>query len=201
MEMLLGFNLPVEGSIFNISQERDSIGSEYSAYGTINTEAPKETLEFGQLAGLWDCISKDLVKNENGEKKWFTNKAIWKWEYILGGHALLNQWWQEDNSPNPITKEYFASGIFIFNPNTRLWEAVVMNSRPHKLSPKFEAKCKDGKILMHDGTGKWLVTFFNISKQSFEWKYEVLSADGHWEAISTISAKRGLEKSNNNFRK
>ena len=159
-------------------------------YGTLNPDAPKETLQWGQLVGEWDCISKDLDTRDENNPKWYSNKATWKWEYILGGHALFNEWWQEDISPNPISKEYFAAGIFIFNPKTNLWEVVVMNSRPHQLSPKFQASYIDGRIEMHDGTGKWLVTFFDITKISFEWKYEILGERGEWEAISTISAKR-----------
>ena len=168
------------------------INSNEYDYGVINPNAPEQTLEFGQFAGLWDCISKDLVRNEDGTKTWYTNNAIWKWEYILGGHALMNRWWQEDNSPNAITKEYFATGIFIFNPKTNLWEAVIMNSRPHQLSPKFQASYNDGKIIMHDGTGNWQVTFFDIKENSFEWKYDVLTESREWEPISKISAKRKL---------
>jgi len=159
-------------------------------YGVLNPHAPKQTIEFGQLVGLWDCVSKDLVENKGGAKTWYTNKAKWKWEYILGGHAILNRWWQEDTSPNPITKEYFASGVFIVNPKTSLWEVVIMNSRPHKLSPKFQASYNDSEITMHDGTGKWLVTFFEIKENSFEWKYEVLNENNEWKSISKISAVR-----------
>ena len=111
---------------------------------------------------------------------------------MLGGHAVLNQWWQEDISPNPRTKEFFATGIFIFNPETNQWEAVVLNSRPHRISPKFQAKYENGNIQMHDGSGKWLVTFFDIQKESFEWKYEVIAEDGSRKSISEISAKRKL---------
>ncbi len=159
-------------------------------YGEINPNAPKETEQWGQLAGDWDCISLDLNMNSKSEGEWYSNRATWKWEYVLGGHAMLNQWWQEDTSPNPISKEYFATGIFIFNPKTSKWEAVVMNSRPHKISTKFEAEYKDETIQMHDGTGKWLVTFYDIKENSFQWKYEILTDSGQWKPISKITAKR-----------
>lgn len=162
-----------------------------SDFGRLNPLAPPETKQWGQFAGVWDCISRDLDMRDDKEE-WYDNKAIWKWEYVLGGHAILNQWWQEDRSPNPVTEEFFATGIFIFNPKTRLWEAVVLNSRPHKISPKFQAEYKDEKIKMHDGTGKWLVTFYDIKQNSFEWKYEVLTKNGDWKSISKISAVRKL---------
>ncbi|MEP5611369.1 MAG: hypothetical protein ABJP45_03935 [Cyclobacteriaceae bacterium] len=165
----------------------ESYDSAQTAYGKLNPNAPAETIQWGQFAGKWDCISRDLV-----DSIWYENKATWKWEYILGGHAILNEWWQEDTSPNPPSKEYYATGVFIVNRETKLWEAVVLNTRPHKISSKFEAEYKDSTIQMHDGTGTWLVTFYDITKDSFEWKYEVLRSKGVWSPISTISATRRL---------
>ncbi|SHH08977.1 hypothetical protein [Flagellimonas flava] len=159
-------------------------------YGSLGKDAPKETEQWGQLAGEWECISKDLDRRDKENPQWYSNRATWQWEYVLGGHAVLNRYWQEDNSPNPVTKDFFATGIFIFNPKTSLWEAVVLNTRAHRISSKFQASFKDGKIEMHDGSGTWLVTFFNIKKNSFDWKYEVLKEDGGWKSISEISAKR-----------
>ena len=43
---------------------------------------------------------------------------------------------------------------------------------------------------MHDGKGNWLVAFFDLKENSFEWKYETLTDDGEWKSISEISAKR-----------
>ncbi len=157
---------------------------------SINPRAPVETSQFGQLVGEWECISRDLDTSDENNEKWYINKAKWKWEYVLGGHALLNNWWQEDNSPNAEVKEYFATGIFIFNPKTKLWEIVVLNSKPHKISPKFQAEYKNETIQMHDRSGKWLVTFFDIKKNSFQWKYEVFTEEGTWKSISEISAVR-----------
>ncbi|WP_298899094.1 hypothetical protein [uncultured Psychroserpens sp.] len=162
-------------------------------YGMINPEAPKQTIEFGQLVGLWDCVSKDLVKDENGNEKWYTNKAFWKWEYILGGHAILNNWWQEDNSPNAVTKEYFASGVFIFNPETALWEITVMNSRPHKLSSQFQGNRMDDNLKISDTTKTWQITFHNITNDSFQWKYDIVTEEGNWKTLSEISAKKTIE--------
>ncbi len=181
--IIAGCDVPLKG---NLEPEAD-----YN-FGQLNPSAPPETEQWGQLVGVWKCISKDLDLRDKDNPVWYENKAIWKWEYVLGGHAVLNQWWQEDTSPNPMTNEFFATGMFIFNPETNLWEAVVMNSRPHKLSPKFQAEYKDGKIEMDDGTGKWLVTFYNIEKSYFDWKYEVLTPDGTWKPISEITATRKI---------
>jgi len=145
-----------------------------------------EDLEpFSNLIGNWDCASEDLV-----DSVWYKNKALWSWEYVLGGHAILNHWWQEDNSLNAPSAEYFANGIFIRNKETNEWEAVVMNSRPHKLSPKFKFEIEKDEIKMHDGSGSWHVIFFDISENSFEWKYEVFTSKQEWVPISRISAKR-----------
>lgn len=162
----------------------------WSEFGELNPSAPKETIQLGQLIGEWDCISLDLKSIDADSSVWYSNRATWKWEYILGGHALLNNWWQEDTSPNPTTREYFVAGIFIFNPNTKHWEASVMNSRAKRISPKFQLIYKADQIQMHDGSGKWLVTFFDIHKDSFEWKYEILTEVEEWKPISKISAKR-----------
>ncbi len=142
---------------------------------------------FSRLVGNWDCISEDMV-----DSVWYENKALWRWEYTLGGHAILNHWWQEDNSVNPPSKEYFANGIFIRNRETNIWEAVVMNSRPHRLSSKFRIDTEKETIKMHDGSGTWQVVFFDIHENSFRWKYEVLTSKNEWIPISRIHAKRNL---------
>ncbi|MEO9966883.1 MAG: hypothetical protein ABJF11_13890 [Reichenbachiella sp.] len=169
-------------------------------YGKLNPDAPKETIQLGQLVGEWQCLSKDLVTIKPDSSVWYENDATWTWEYTLGGHALINHWWQEDNSPTARTAEYFAAGIFIVNPETHLWEAVVMNSRPHKLSPKFEMEYIDQTLQMHDGTGQWLVTFYDIGEQSFEWKYELIDEQGHRKTISRISAQRTSSFTSDNSR-
>lgn len=155
-----------------------------------NPSAPPETIQLDKLIGEWNCISDDLVTIDGDSSVWFANKATWRWEYMLGGHALLNHWWQEDNSPNSISKEYYVAGIFIFNPDDGFWEAAIMNSRLHKISPKFQLHHQSDRLEMHDGSGKWLATFFNITTNTFEWKYEVLADDNQWKAISKIHAKR-----------
>lgn len=172
-------------SVNSTATSESSSQNLFSRAPKLNTRAPIETEQIGQLVGSWNCISKDLV-----DSTWYENKALWKWEYTLGGHAVLNHWWQEDNSPEAPTKEYFANGIFIFNLKTKAWEAVILNSRPHQISPKFQIEYKDDKIHMHDGTGKWLVTFYDIQENSFEWRYDVKTNSGGWEPISEISAKR-----------
>ena len=182
----IGCNFPKEDT----KPEINEILINENDFGELNPMAPKETEQWGQLAGEWECISKDLDMRDKNNPQWYSNKATWAWEYVLGGHAVFNRYWQEDNSPNQATKEFFATGIFIFNPKTSLWEAVVLNTRAHRISSKFQAEYKDGKITMHDGTGKWQVTFFDITETSFEWKYEILNEDGSWKSISEISAKR-----------
>ena len=174
----------------SMKEETGDFVSKTQDYGEIHPNAPKKTIQWGQLAGDWQCISKDLDLRSGYDEKWYSNKATWRWQYILGGHAVFNEWWQEDTAPNPATPEFFAAGMFIVNPETNEWEAVVINSRPHKIPPKFEAQYENGKIRMHDGTGKWQVTFFDITKNSFEWKYEIRTKSGDWKSISEISAKR-----------
>lgn len=152
-------------------------------FKTIKEE--EDQIPFSGLIGSWDCVSEDLV-----DSVWYQNKAFWRWEYILGGHAILNHWWQEDNSLNALTDEYYANGFFIRNKETDQWEAVVMNSRSHKLSPKFKLEFQGTLIKMHDGSGQWQVTFYEITDDSFMWKYEILAANNEWKPISKIIATR-----------
>ncbi len=184
------FTLILSCSDNRVRKIKEKVEQTYPENVGLNPKAPEQTRQFGQLSGLWKCISEDLVKAPDGSYTWYKNNATWKWEYVLGGHAVLNQWWQEDTSPNPPTKEYFATGIFIYNPKTTLWEIVVLNSRPHKISPKFQATYKDNEIHMHDGTDTWMVTFYEIKTNSFKWKYEVIDSIGNRKVISRISAQR-----------
>lgn len=154
-------------------------------FGYYNNGEPLAERALHRLVGNWSCTSFDLI-----DDVWYENQAYWKWEYILGGHAVLNHWWQEDNSPQSPTPTYFANGIFIFNKQNEQWEAVILNSRPHQISPKFQVDTYPDKITMHDGTETWLVTFYDITEHSFNWKYEVPDNNAVWKPISKIVASR-----------
>ncbi len=156
-------------------------------------DAPMETEQFGQLVGKWECISKDKTTRDMTDTVWYENNATWEWGYVLGGHAVQNHWWQENTAPDAKVKDFFATGIFIFNPDSNLWETIVIGSRAHKIPGKFQAEYNDGKINMHDGTEKWLVTFYDMQKNSFNWKYEIPAENGDWVSISEINAVRVVD--------
>lgn len=151
----------------------------------VNKNSPKETKQLSWLLGKWDCVSEDLLNSV-----WYTNKASWEWHYILDGHALQNHWWQENNNPAALVKEYFVTGIFIFNPNSKLWEAIIIGSRKHKIPHKFTAVFKNKTFVMSDHTKTWRVTFYDIQEKQFHWKYETLTKEKKWLTISKITAKR-----------
>ena len=82
----------------------------------INPEAPPETAMLGQLIGTWD-IDQSIINKDGtwGERK---RHAIWKWYYILDGHAIQDDWILVDSLKN---QHAAGTNIRIYNPEEKQW--------------------------------------------------------------------------------
>lgn len=166
--------------------ETKSISSEY---GIINPNTPKETLQFGQLVGIWQCTSWDMLKDST----WHESKAEWRFKYALDGYAIEDIWIEkkEDKTNNTIAlgSDFHGKNIRIYNPKLNKWQCVWINNRNNSISPIWQAEYKDGQITMRNSSETSRIVFYDISDNSFQWKYES-KVGSKWIITSKIMATR-----------
>jgi len=186
----------MESTVINdfISKNSDS------PFGKLNRKAPKETEQFGQLAGVWQCTNFAFV---NGQ--WFSGwPAIWVWKYVLDGFAVQDLWFQkEENLPPPsvsLHRDYSGTNMRIYDTAKEKWEIMWfhngLNSKgtPNGTS-QFEAEFMDGQIIMtpkNPGSGPLRrIVFHNITADSFDWESETSEDEGEtWKPKFRIEGKR-----------
>lgn len=154
----------------------------------LNPEAPVETKILGKLAGTWDAEQSFL--NRDGTWKEEKKYSIWKWYYILDGHAIQDDWIAVD-SLNKRT--IVGTNIRIFNREENKWHMAWIDKTNRRLAT-FTAVNENGNIIM-DGTnaqGRRIKnTFFNISRNEFGWKQEWTFDGGNtWTVVTKMHCTR-----------
>jgi hypothetical protein len=154
----------------------------------LNPDAPKETELLGQLIGTWD-IDQSIINSDGtwGDRK---RKAKWRWYYILDGQAIQDDWIAIDSLNNEVVT---GTNIRIYNPEEQQWHMAWIDKNVRRLAP-FTAINDSGKVIM-DGTnakGRQIKnTFFNISKNEFDWKQEWTFDEGKsWVVVTKIHGVR-----------
>ena len=134
--------------------------------GKLNPDAPKETEQFGQLAGVWDA--EQTIRNKDGTWSVKTAKAEWRWYYILDGHAIQDDWFSPDSVNN---LQWVGTNIRIYNSEEKQWHMAWIDKTNRRLAT-FTSTYENG-IMTMDGTnakGRHIKNIFsNISKESFDW--------------------------------
>ena len=156
----------------------------------LNPDAPTETEMFGQFKGIWQADQSVL----NSDGTWYNikNPAIWKWYYILDGHAIQDDWITVDslNRENTV-----GTNIRIFNDQEKKWYIAWIDKTNRKLAT-FTATSDSGKIFMEGTNAKGRqvkTTFYNISENDFDWKQEWTFDNGaSWVEVTKIHCKRKI---------
>lgn len=156
-------------------------------YGKLNPKAPKETMQYGQFVGEWDVDVSNLTREGN----WIEGKANWKFTYMLNGFAVQDYWTRMAKPNEENRNDYFGSNIRIFNPITKKWKTVWLENGNNDMNGIWISyKNNQGEIILHDDTNNWKIKFFNITKNSFDWKWDFKLEDGSMQTRVKIKAKR-----------
>lgn len=144
-------------------------------YGKLNPKAPIETKQFGQLVGKWDVISSDSISSGG----WHESKATWTFRYILDGFAVQDVWHEKavDKTNNTINldRDFKGTNIRVYDPIRGDWQCAWIENGANTLVAKFTANgTSTGSIEMVTPDSSGLITFYNIGKDHFDWKYEAL---------------------------
>ena len=164
------------------------MNNDYSDYGSVNEHAPKETAQFGQFVGNWKCTISSL--KEDGT--WKDEQASWDWYYALDGYAIQDDWSRPNDIKSDSVKfDYHGTNMRIYDPNQEKWICSWMENGRQTMNGLWEAQSQDdGSIHMHDGSGNWMITFYNITENTFDWNYEVKQEDGSMQVQSKIKGSR-----------
>lgn len=147
-----------------------------------------------QLFGEWDAFQ--ITKNPEGSWSNDTTYSQWHWYPILEGDAIQDDWIKIVNDKkSKQSPQIVGRNIRIYNKAEEQWHMVWIGRGFPKLAT-FTAKNENDRVIM---SGKNINgrdiknTFFNISKESFDWKQEWTFDSGNsWVEVSIIHCKRRM---------
>lgn len=165
-----------------------------------NEQAPSETHQFGQLAGIWYCTGFQL--DPLGKVDKVPYKAYWAWKYILNGYGVQDYFYQGRNEFrywDYFKRDLSLTQLRVYDTIESLWKiAFIKDSAgkiPGKMFGTFTAKMLGDELIMEPGSQntdtKNRIVFYDISENSFEWKAEKSDDSGKtWTVSMSLSAKR-----------
>lgn len=174
-----------------VISKKEIVDNSESIFGTLNPNAPPQTIQFGKLAGKWDCTSYDLQQDST----WYKSKATWIFKYTLNGFAIEDTWIEKasdsTNNTTLLKRDFHGINMRLFNPKLKKWQCVWLDNRQNTMSPIWHANYNEvnKELLMYDQTQSWKITFFNMNTNSFDWNYKVLK-DSTWTIVSRIRATK-----------
>ena len=145
-------------------------------------DAPAGLQQFGQLAGEWLCAT----EMPDGEGNWVKrpHRASWNWYYINDGFAVQDVWDPLYENPDKSITPRTGTNLRVYDPETDSWKAYwAAGLIPFVVV--FDVKQKGDDMVMrrdHPGNAnqpphKAKITFFNITDEKFDWRYEGASLD------------------------
>lgn len=139
-------------------------------FGRLNPQAPPETAQWGQLAGVWDCTLRSVTADSTIDER----KATWTWAYVIDGHAVQDVY----IGPRPAGPAFHGSGMRKYNPTQQRWEIIWIDSNPRPANRGQEIRTYSATyvneqiVMRQDGDSDWRTVFYDITGQTFEWMNE-----------------------------
>ncbi len=166
---------PIISLCQTLSELRPYDASDQNPFGLPNPSSPEEIKDFEPMLGLCNCKS----INRNPDGTWQdTVQMLWKFQYILNGTAVQDESWKSDGS--------YSSSVRQFHPDSALWYVTYFSSKSIAPKPPTWAGKKIGDEIVLDLAqkapngmeGVSRLTFYDITKNGYNWKGEWVSADG-----------------------
>ena len=177
--LFIGCSQLEEGNYSRRSYRRD--------FGKLNAQAPRETAQYGQLAGEWECV----ITGYNNDSIISQTTAKWVFRFVLNGYAIQDFWTNPAKISETGQPQIFGTNIRIYNPQLELWQCVWMENQVNAISGIWLSHMnEEGRLLLYDDSKSWQIEFYNITDNSFDWKWNVKQPDGHMKTTVTIKATR-----------
>jgi len=160
------------------------------AAGSLDPNAPPETVQFGQLIGAWEA--RQVSRTRDGSWSADTSRADWTWRYILGGHAIEDECIAPPLS-DTASHRFRGINVRIYDPAERCWHITWVDTKGRSFS-QFTATGDSTKIVMKgvDARGRLARNIFSeITASSFSWTKEWTFDQGAtWVPVSRIFCRR-----------
>lgn len=165
------------------------------AHATPNPEAPKQLHHWSPLIGKWRTTEEGLKPDGSA---WQPSKsAQWNFYWAMDGWAVRDEYFSpplDDVQAEPL-KRQIGTNLRIFNADKNEW-IMAWLTKDGKRVDVYQANSDGNTIVMRsapltEGGKHRRITFFDIKKDSFEWKLE-FSNDGqsNWLEVYRIHGKR-----------
>lgn len=152
-----------------------------------NKNAPSEIMQYGKLVGAWDCT----ISSYNADTLVATTNAEWVFKYALNGYAIQDFWKNPSKIDSANQKQVVGTNLRIYNPQLNLWQCAWAENQPGSLSGVWKSHEEpNGDLLLYDDTKSWQIKFYNITKNHFDWKWEVMQPDSTFTTTATITASK-----------
>jgi hypothetical protein len=160
-----------------------------------NPAAPEQLTHWNNLIGSWRTSEEGLKPDGSG---WHVAKsADWHFYWAMDGWAVRDEYYSpplDDHSVEPSQRQ-IGTNIRIFNQESGQWIMAWLTKEGKRVDTYFATT--DGQSIVMTtaplikGGKHRRITFFDIHKDSFEWKLE-LSDDGKskWLEVYRIHGKR-----------
>jgi len=168
-------------------------------FGRLHPEAPPETVQFGQLAGVWRVVTHAYF---NGE--WYSGwPAFWVWKYTIDGFGIEDLWYQREEDLAPpiaeLGRAFQILNLRVYDPTKQHWRVTWISNADgvagRSSFGSFDGMAENDHIVMTppkvEGESLRRVTFSDITDETFTWTSEVSEdGGGTWESTLRLEAKR-----------
>jgi hypothetical protein len=156
----------------------------------VNVGEPQPQIkQMSWFIGEWEIESR--IRNKEGD--WAEDVCYSSVEPILGGHALQERFWGTLGG-----ETIDAMSMRTYNENAERWEQAWLDTSGHRIAvfygewdgEKFVGKSRD-TVENPDSERRVREVFFNIEKDRFSWKLEMINKDNpDWTPVWTLEYVR-----------
>lgn len=156
--------------------------------------APPELAHFSKLIGDWTTTEESFRRDGSG---WDPSKsAEWSFYWAFDGWGIGDDYTSPPSSESvdDESKRQRGTNLRIYNPETEQW-VMTWLTVTSKAPAAFTATSSDDEIVMSSEVlnpqGFFIrITFFDIRKDSFEWKQEWSKDKETWTEVYRIHGTR-----------
>lgn len=154
--------------------------------------APQGVKDMQVLIGDWECTPSN--RQEDGTWKESSRRHTWKWYFALNGMAVQDFWFPAEESPGAP-----GTNVRIYDAESDSWFiawATTRMKRFERISATYDGTemiltgnvPPGGPMNEHDRR----ITFYNLSGDHFDWKYEANSenTEGEWREVARLACDR-----------
>jgi len=160
-----------------------------------NPQVPEAvSKQFGLLVGSWSC--RGSSRQPDGSWKDNPGEPRWVFYYTLDGHAVQDFWIPAPDSPPTAAP---GTNLRVYDEKADAWNVAWITTTQGGFD-EFTARWVEDRIVMHGerpARGSFQahrarITFFEIGKESFDWKYEFSAVgDGQtWTEAARLACRR-----------